>query len=90
MLRVTQYVPDILYLQKLLFDQFHQRLDQGKALNMTIRDYMESLNNSMICVYSISIAHCLCVDHLKHVTWKLMQSFNKAWIVAKQHLVNYG
>ena len=50
MLRVTQYLPDILYLQKLLFDQFHQRLDQGNALNMTIRDYLESLNNSMICV----------------------------------------
>ena len=54
-LRVTQYLPDILYLQKLMFDQFHQRLDQRNALNMTIRDYLESLNNSMICVYGVSV-----------------------------------
>ena len=54
-LRVTQYLPDILYLQKLMFDQFHQRLDQRNALNMTIRDYLESLNNSMICVYDVSV-----------------------------------
>ena len=46
MLRITQHLPDILYLQKLLFDQFHQRLDEGNALNMTIRDYIESLSNS--------------------------------------------
>ena len=90
MLRVTQYLPDILYLQKLLFDQYHQRLDQGNALNMTIRDYLESLNSSMILftVFLLFIVHTL--DHLKHVTWKLVQSFNKAWIVVKQHLVNYG
>ena len=92
MLRVTQYLPDILYLQKLLFDQFHQRLDQGNALNMTIRDYLESLNNSMICLlfimFVLFIVHTS--DHLKHVTWKLVQSFNKAWIIVKQHLVNYG
>ena len=48
MLRITQYLPDILYLQKLLFDQFHQRLDQGNVINMTIRDYLESLNNGII------------------------------------------
>ena len=89
MLRITQYLPDILYLQKVMFDHFHQRLDQGNALNMTIRDYLESLNNGMICIYC-SIVYCSHVDHLKHVTWKLMQSFNKAWIVVKQHLVNYG
>ena len=51
MLRVTQYLPDILHLQKLLFDQFHQRLDQGNALNMTIMHYLESLNNSMNYTY---------------------------------------
>ena len=47
MLRITQYLPDILYLQKILFDQFHQRLDQGNVLNMTIDDYLESLNNGI-------------------------------------------
>ena len=47
MLRITQCLPDILYLQKLLFDQFHQRLDQGNILNMTIDDYLTSLNNGM-------------------------------------------
>ena len=53
MLRVTQYLPDILYLQKLLFDRFHQRLDQENALNMTIRDYLESLSNSKNYVCSM-------------------------------------
>ena len=90
MLRITQYLPDILYLQKLMFDKFHQRLDQGIALNMTIRDYLESLNNSMVCARCVSIVYFSYVDHLKHVMWKLIQSFNKAWTVAKQHLVNYG
>ena len=61
MLRVTQYLPDILYLQKLLFDQFHQRLDQGNALNMTIRDYLESLNNSMS--YVCYLCRCNLYSH---------------------------
>ena len=47
MLRVTQYLPDILYLQKLLFDQFHQRFDQGKALEMSIKEYLMKLNNGV-------------------------------------------
>ena len=47
MLRATQYLPDILYLQKLLFDQFHQRFDQGKALEMSIKEYLIELNNGM-------------------------------------------
>ena len=54
MLRITQYLPDILYLQKLLFDQFHQRFDQGNILKMTIDNYLESLNNgihSLVVLY---------------------------------------
>ena len=50
-----QYLPDILYLQKLLFDQFHQRLDQGNVLNMTIDDYLRSLNNGTL----FNIKFCL-------------------------------
>ena len=56
MLRITQYLTDILYLQKILFDQFHQRLDQGNVLNMTIDDYLRSLNNG-ICMQCNSTAY---------------------------------
>ena len=55
-LRITQYLPDVLYLQKLLFDQFHQRLDQGNVLNMTIDDYLRWLNNGS---YVISVSDTL-------------------------------
>ena len=51
MLRITQYLPDILHVQKVLFDHFHQRLDQGSALNMSIKCYLNSLNNGKVARY---------------------------------------
>ena len=53
MLRITQYLPDILHVQKVLFDQFHQRLDQGSALNMSIKCYLNSLNNGKVASYVV-------------------------------------
>lgn len=44
-LRVTQHLPDILYLQKLLFDHFHQRIDQIDALEMSIEEYLMTLQS---------------------------------------------
>ena len=56
-LRITQYLPDIHYLQKLLFDQFHQRFDQGDVLNMSINEYLKSLNNGtriiLLCLLNL-------------------------------------
>ena len=59
MLRITQYLPDILHLQKILFDQFHQSLDQGNVLNMTIDDYIESLNNGICSLIVLRIYNLL-------------------------------
>ena len=44
-LRVTQHLPDILYLQKLLFDHFHQRVDQVDALEKNIEEYLMTLQS---------------------------------------------
>ena len=30
------------------------------------------------------------LDHLRQVIPKLVKTFNKAWMIAKQHLVNNG
>ena len=46
----------------------------------------------MVKYLSLIPLHSLCfiVDYLKQVIPKLVLSFNKAWMVAKQHLVNHG
>ena len=59
-MRVIQYLPDILYLQKLLFDQFHQRFDQGKALEMSIEEYLMTLNNGVLLFIDILFDVSLC------------------------------
>ena len=38
-----QYLPEILKLQRYLFDQFHQQIGQEKALCDTIRVYKKTL-----------------------------------------------
>ena len=90
MLRVTQYLPDILYLQKLLFDHFHQRIDQVDALELSIEEYLMTLSGMMSSILNELFILFSLTDNLKHIISKLIQSFNKAWMVAKQHLVNYG
>lgn len=44
-LRATQYLPDIVKLQRSLYDAFHHRLDRRDAKMITFRKYLESLIN---------------------------------------------
>ena len=44
-LRATQYLPDIVKLQRSLYDAFHHRLDRKVAKTITIGQYIKSLKN---------------------------------------------
>ena len=41
MLRATQYLPDIVQLQKKLFQEFHHRIDHNKAQQQTIGQFIK-------------------------------------------------
>ena len=43
-----QYLPEILKLQKYLFDHFHQQIGQEKALSETIGDYKKTLQKGAL------------------------------------------
>jgi len=52
-LRAMQYLPEILNLQKYMFDHFHQQVGQERALDETIGNYKEGLmdgNNNLLCM----------------------------------------
>ena len=42
MLRATQYIPDIVRLQKQLFERFHLRVDVKKARDQTMQEFIEA------------------------------------------------
>ena len=43
-----QYLPEILKLQRHLFDHFHQQIGQEKALSETIGEYKKTLQEGAI------------------------------------------
>ena len=45
--RATQYLPDIVRLQRSLHDAFHHRLHRRDAMKLTIGDFISSLKNGM-------------------------------------------
>ena len=44
-LRATQYLPELVQLQKQMFEFSHRRLDRKEAARVTVREYISSLNS---------------------------------------------
>ena len=44
-LRATQYLPDIVKLQRFLFDMYDKRLEKGTAETRTIRDFLREVKD---------------------------------------------
>jgi len=55
-LRATQYLPDLVKLQNLLFEFFDRRLDKSEAERTRIEDFLRNkLQNSNLFQYSLSV-----------------------------------
>ena len=52
-LRAMQYLPEILKLQRYLFDHFHQQIGQEKALSETIGNYKKTIQKGMLSIFNI-------------------------------------
>ena len=46
-MRATQYLPDVVKLQRSLYDAFHHRLDRKDAKTMTIDQFLQGLMSGM-------------------------------------------
>lgn len=61
MLRATQYLPDIVWLQQCLYDAFHHRLDKKDAMTQTIGEFLEKLasgnHNNLHTLLNSSISY---------------------------------
>ena len=61
-LRATQYLPELVQLQKQMFEFSHHRLDRKEAASLTIREYIKTLKGSksyvlpgMVYVYACTV-----------------------------------
>ena len=54
-LRATRYLPELVQLQKQMFDFSHRRLDRKEAAKLPVRDYVQSLPGKQL---HIMLAHC--------------------------------
>ena len=46
-LRATRYLPELVQLQKQMFDFSHGRLDRKEAAKLPVRDYIKNLKNGV-------------------------------------------
>ena len=46
-LRATHYLPELVQLQKQMFDFSHRRLDRKEAAKLPVREYINSLKNGL-------------------------------------------
>ena len=56
-LRATQYLPELVQLQKQMFEFSHRRLDRKEAASLTIREYIKTMKSGKSCLLS---GTCLC------------------------------
>ena len=49
-LQATQYIPDIVRLQKWMFDAFHHRIDHKRAHNERMADFIRKQSTGMLYV----------------------------------------
>ena len=49
-LQATQYIPDIVRLQKRMFDEFHHRIDHKRAHNERMADFIRKQPTGMLYV----------------------------------------
>ena len=57
-LRATRYLPELVQLQKHMFDFSHRRLDRKEAAKLPVRDYVQSLPGKQL--HTMLIATILC------------------------------
>ena len=50
MLQTTQYIQDIVRLQKRMFDEFHHRIDHKRAHNVKMADFIGKQPTGMLYV----------------------------------------
>ncbi|CAI8027543.1 E3 ubiquitin-protein ligase rnf213-alpha [Geodia barretti] len=73
-LQATQYIPDIVRLQKLLFDEMHHRIDRKMAHKMSMRDFI--------------VRHR--TENLLNEYQKMVASVQRAWLLVRDKLKDHG
>lgn len=94
-LRATQYLPDIVKLQRSLYDTFHHRLDRRDAKTMTIESFLKSLRNGISfssCTYyeDIIITVLYFTENTRNEYNERIRSLKKAWALVGNDLKTHG
>ena len=50
MLQATQYLPDIVRLQRQMFDSFHHRIDSKGARTKTMNDFIKTKHTGIVYI----------------------------------------
>ena len=95
-LRATQYLPDIVKLQRSLYDAFHHRLDRKEAKTITIGQYLKSLKNGMFTCYIVNrtsykfLAVHFISENSRNECNERIASLRKAWALVGTDLKTHG
>ena len=96
MLRATQYLPDIVWLQQCLYDAFHHRLDKKDAVTQTIGEFLEKLasgnHNNLHTLLNSSISYYpyFLQENARNEYRERIGSLQKAWALVGHMLKNHG
>ena len=53
-LRATQYLPDIIQLQNILYNLYNYKVDEEEVSKLTVKDLQDSVNgNGLLCLHQI-------------------------------------
>lgn len=92
-LRATQYLPDIVKLQRSLYDAFHHRMDRKEAKMITFGQYLKTLRNGIAFVlaeqHSIILA-LLLLENTHNEFSEKFESLRRAWALVGSDLKTHG
>lgn len=105
MLEACQYLPDIVQLQRQMFDEFHHRIKHRVSRNETMQEfirrrrtgiqlYMREYQPFMIdiaCYNCFFSLHCSCfTEHMRNEYKRMVASLQKAWNLVRDTLKDHG
>ncbi len=90
-MRATQYLPDIVKLQRSLYDTFHHRLDQATAKTRTIKQFLARLNGAAFIISWIDFSYSTnLLENSRNEYTERIESLKKAWSLVGQKLKAHG
>ena len=94
-LRATQYLPDIVKLQRSLYDAFNHRLDRNIAKTHTIDKFLRGLRSGMLTFFSVPLTVIPCffkfiVENSRNEYRERIASLKKAFALVGNNLKTHS